>query len=470
MEPLARAPLLWPAQAEFLESDAYITAAFTGASVGKTVALCEKVIKDHVRNDGWWAGRVDYNARPLMMVMGAPHEKYLSARLIPEFRACVANMEERIGRGLRKKTGRYRDGWFGNNVGRRQEMANCTDIVFYPLPTKDSAVAVDICGLYIDEVTMLSDVEIWRRSLQRVRDSRARWRGVGVVGTPEEDHFIYEALVDPVTGEPRKGVRIITGSALQNPKTNIEWFEQIGQQASPIFKEMQVMGKWVRGAGGQRFANTFSLDRHVAKMTFDKRRLRFDIGWDPGYRTGGVVIAYRTPQNIWCIVDEITIKDMTTEEVCDELMRRGYTRANIRYIGMDPRDSDKHRSTSRVTDAEIVYRKMGIRPKRKHIGIKTGEIYVRLDVLETLLDQDRLLVSDHLVPRSSFAPGLINSIRNFATRKMKEDEENFVDVPTTDTVERWKHFIDALHYCLMEYEQPEYRKVVMARTRSPLSL
>ena len=464
MSSSARPPIIWPGQAEMLESDAYITAVFSGASFGKSYILCEKVLKDHSRQDGWWNGRVDYNSRPLMMVVGAPHEKYLGLRTVPEFKAALQNLEERVGRTLRKKTGRYRDGWYGNALGRRQEMANCVDVVFYPLPTKDSAVAVDVCGLYIDEVTMLTDVEIWRRSMQRVRDPRALWRGMAVVGTPEEDHFIHEALIDPMTGEARKGVKVITASTLQNPKINIEWFEQIGQQASGIFKEMQVLGKWVRGAGGQRFAHVFSLERHTAKMTFDKSKIKVSIGIDPGYRTGSAIVGYQHG-NVWCIIDEVVIKDMTTEEVCDELLKRGYNKKNIQYIGMDPRDSDKHRSTSRVTDAEIVYRKMGIRPKRTHVGYRTGEVQVRLDVLETLLDRDRILINEDLVPRSPSAGGIVNSLRNFATRKLKGDAENFTDVPTTDTLERWKHSVDAVHYLLMEYEKPEYRKVALSPTR-----
>lgn len=461
----SRPPILWPGQGEFLESEAYITAAFTGAGYGKSLILCEKMLKDHVRQDDWWKGRVDYHTRPLMMVFGAPHEKYLALRDVPEFKSALANMEERIGRSLHRKTGRNRDGWYGNGAERRQEMLNCVNIVFYPLPTKDAAVAVDVCSLYIDEVTMLSDVEIWRRSIQRVRDSRALWRGIAIVGTPEEDHFIHDALIDPITNEPRKGVKIVNGSALENTKTNIEWFEQMGSQSSSIFKEMQVMGRWVRGAGGQRFARLFSLERHTATMTFDKSRFKFNVGWDPGYRTGSVIIAYHHPNKTWCVVDEIVIRDMTTEEVCDELLSRGFNASNIRYMGMDPRDANKRKSNSRATDAEIVYRKMGIRVKKHHIGARTGDLYVRLDVLEGLLDENRLLISSHLIPSSPTSPGFINSIRNFATRKIKSDAENFTDAPTTDTMERWKHAIDSFHYCIMTDEQPEYRKVVQSPTR-----
>lgn len=465
---MSRAPLLWPGQAEFLESDAYITAMFTGAGFGKSTTLCEKVIKDHTKNDGWWKDRVDYNTRPLQFVLGAPHEKYLSARLIPEFKSALLSMEDRIGRTLRKKTGRHRDGWHANNAGRRQELANCTDVLFYPLPTRDSAVAVDVAGFYIDEVTMLSDVEIWRRSIQRVRDPRALWRGIAVVGTPEEDHFIHEALIDPSTGEPRPGVRVITASTLENPLIPVEWFQQIGQQASEVFKEMQVMGRWVRGAGGQRFAHVFDIDRHTAPMRFDKSLIQFDVGWDPGYRLGSVIIAYHDARtNRWCIVDEIVIRNTTTEEVCDELLRRGYSRKNIRYMCMDPRDAGKQRSISRATDADVVYRKMGIRVKKHHVGYKTGEVHVRLDVLEQLLKEDRIIINRDLVSRSPSTPGVVNGIRNFATRKAV-DGENFTDRPTTETMEKYKHFVDAIHYILMQYERPTYQRVIFQPQRGAL--
>jgi hypothetical protein len=158
-------------------------------------------------------------------------------------------------------------------------------------------------------------------------------------------------------------------------------------------------------------------------------------------------------------VDEVVIRDMTTEQVCDELLVRGYNFTNIRYIGLDPRDANKRRSTSETTDAEIIYRKLKVRPKHRIIK-NTGHLHVRLDVIANMLAGGKIVFAEHLKPKGTSSPGVINGLRNFATRKMKDDPENFIDEPTTETKEKWKHYVDAMHYIFMEYEKGEYQRVV----------
>lgn len=474
---ISKIEMVWPGQREFLESEAHITAMLTGAGYGKSRILCERIIKDHARQDYWWQGRAEYNTNPLIFMVGAAHEQHLADNTVPLFRANLDRIEAAIGRSLRKRTGRNRDGWFGSLGHRRQEMANCVDIIFKSFPTKENAVAVTVAGLYFDEVTMFKDVEIWRRSMQRVRDPRVVTLPNGkpshfvcAVGTPEEDHFIHDVLIDSVTGKPFPGVRLIMDASIKNPVLPDSWFETAGRQTSRLFKEMQVMGRWVRGAGGQRFANVFDADKHVVHLRrpTGPSGIKFDIGWDPGYRTGSVIVAWQRPRDgVWFLIDEIVITDMTTQEVCTELLRRGYNKFNIRTINMDPRD-DKQRSTSRVTDGQIVRERLGIRPNNKHIGEKTGHLYVRLDVIETLLTEGKLFISDSLLPKAANQLGMINALKNFATRKADQDPEQFIDKPTRDSLERWKHPIDALHYILMQYERGVYTRIVRTPHREQL--
>lgn len=462
--------MIWPGQKEFIFSEAETTAFLTGAGAGKSFALCQRIVRDHAKQDYWWEGRAEFNTQPILFVVGAAHEAYLAENTVPMLRATLDRTERMIGRTLRKKTGRDRDGWFGAVGHRRQEMANCVDIIIKSFPTKENAVAVTCAGMYFDEVTMLSDVEIWRRSMQRAREPRAKkdpltgrpYNYVACVGTPEEDHFIHDVLIDSTTGEPFPGNKIIMGSSLSNPMLPMRWFENQAHSGH-LFKSMQVMGRWVKGAGGQRFAHIFREDHHIVHLAKPAvtSLIKYDLGWDPGYRTGSVLIAWQRPRDgVIFIVDEIVISDMTTHEVCAELLRRGYSARNIRYIGMDPRDANKERSTSRVTDLQIVYEKLGVRPRAHHIGAKSGELYVRLDVIEEMLRNDQIFVNDALKPRSNQQLGLVNSLKNFATRKTDADKEKFVDKPTRDTLERWKHSIDALHYVLLCLSAGTYQKVV----------
>jgi hypothetical protein len=38
--------------------------------------------------------------------------------------------------------------------------------------------------------------------------------------------------------------------------------------------------------------------------------------------------------------------------------------------------------------------------------------------------------------------------------------------PTPETLERWKHYIDAMHYVFMEFERGEYQRVVPMAKRA----
>jgi len=461
--------MLWRGQSEFLLADTKVSGMFTGAGYGKTKVLCQRALKDQSAQDGWWLSPLagDWSHNHIKIIMGAPHDRYLVTRLIPGFRGEISWIESLVGRKLRGDTGRGRDGWFGASNEKKQEMRNACDFLFYPLHSPESAVATDAAGLYIDEVTMIKDVETWNRSVMRIRDPRANILRIACVGTPEEDHFIKDIMIDPETGLARAGYTVVTDSSINNPVLSLDYFEQIGLESSEAFVKMQVMGEWCTGLGGQRFAGVWDQNEHVRRMEITPHTpgIKFHMGWDPGYRLGAVVIMYRHPRDFWCIVDQVVIRDMTTREVCEEIKRRGYNKHNIEFIGMDPRDATKRRSNSRVTDFEIIYEELGIKP-RKRVGPGAKDaVRVRCDAIAQLLKDNRLFVNEAIKPRNSSEIGVINSIKLFATRKMRSDEDNFSDYITAETKEKWKHFIDALGYVFSYFEAAIYRQVFRRRKR-----
>ncbi len=88
------------------------------------------------------------------------------------------------------------------------------------------------------------------------------------------------------------------------------------------------------------------------------------------------------------------------------------------------------------------------------------DLRVRLDVLEGLLRQDRLLFNSKIMPSSKTALGCVNAFRNFALRPIP-DTELFRDVPTAATMRLWKHPIDALHYVLLHYDKAAYQRATL---------
>ena len=123
-------------------------------------------------------------------------------------------------------------------------MENGTTFYFYGLHESGNAVAMDSIGLYIDEVTMLRNQDIWQRAQNRCRDPRANTQRIRVVGTPEKGHFIYDDFYDNDIVKP--GCEVFTASSLTNPLLTDQFFQTMAS-ASDFYIDMQyiVTGKQI---------------------------------------------------------------------------------------------------------------------------------------------------------------------------------------------------------------------------------
>lgn len=427
--------------------------------------LIRKAVKHSCEEDGWWERCYDWRGNPLKYLLGAPQNKYLVTRLIPGFKGELDHWKQIIGRDLRAETGRNGDGFFAGASEIRQEMANGVTFYFYSLHDEKSAVGADMSFVGVDEGTMLKNPSIWNRVQQRRRDPRAQRRVTAVVGTPEKGSFLYNDFFDH-NEMPKPGVAVFTDSSLKNPLLDEQFFDVL-EGATDAYIDAQVMGKFVKGISGQKFADVFQEERHMCPVNIGPHQAgpMFDIGWDPGSSSGSIIIAYyKASVKKWYVVDEINIGFGSvhgTEDGCRELLRRGYNKRNIRRIFMDPKDATKHHSTGggNVTDENTVYKIMGIRPRVTSIEGFNAHLRTRIEVLRKMFKEDRIMLNEKLRMRNRMARGLVNSLNNFATEPSKIDDTRFIDVPTSDTKKDWKHSIDALHYILMNYECEDYRAV-----------
>ena len=469
MPSLDDAPIVWEGQAEFLEEEeADIVALLTGAGYGKTKILVDKCIRNVARQDNWHLNRPGAHLDHLKFIYAAPHDKYLTERSIPAMKAACDLFEGLTGRRLRATTGRSRDGYFGGGT-KRQEFRNGVDVLYYPLYDASSAVSVDAGGVFVDEATLLTHPDVWLRLQQRLRDPRAKFHQTCIVGTPEEDHFIRDLLADE-EGNAMPGVKIINGSSVENPMLPMSWFEQMGQQASPAYIKAQVHGGWVAGMGGQRFAEVLKPEMigNMAGLTPLNTAHKFYLGWDPGYATGAVVVLYYyAPHRQWWVFDEVAITGQTTQQTCDALIAKGYNRNNVLGIGVDI-DARKLRSSAvnaTYTDYNVIRENFGQTPQFLHNQHAFNrELRLRLDVIDTLMSDGRLVFNKALEKKSRTALGVINSIRKFALKKI-EGTDLFEDKPTPETLRLWKHFIDAIHYALVHFDKATYER--LHRRRGP---
>jgi len=460
---------VWSAQVELLLAKEDIVGMFTGAGYGKTKVLCWRSLMDCAEQDDWYHdenGRLDpqWSINPLVFLMGAPTGRYIVDRLVPEHTGIIREWEAIYGRRLTKRTGRLRNGYFDDDRRRRLEMTNGVSFFYRGFDKEESAVATNASSLYVDEATMLTAQGIWSRATMRVRDPRAKKLTIACTGTPELGHFLYSEFHDPVTGVVRPGYRVIQDATINNPVLSAKYFSRYFNSGSS-FVDMQVMGKWTQGGGGQRFVGSFSPHRNVQHINISPTLpgVKFSIGWDPGFSTGHVVIMYfKRSTKRWYVVDEIPIVGKTTEEICHELMRRGYHArfGNIDMIGLDPNDAVKRRSTNKVTDYEIIRRLLGIAPKYVDVKGFNAELRLRCDVIAKMLEDGRLVFNSTMLPTESRSPGCINSILGFTLKPLEKGVEGeYDDHPTESTKKRWKHAIDAIHYVLMWHETNTYERV-----------
>lgn len=459
---------VWPAQAELLSAEEAIVGMFTGAGYGKTRTLCLRGTMDSLKQNGWWK-KLDFAPKdPLHFIYGAPHSMYITARLAPEQRNVVNTLERATGYTLTKTTGRGRDGYFDSSQTRRLEMANGVTIQFTGLDKEEKAVAVNAAGLYVDEATMLPSQNIWTRATMRVRDPRAICKSIVCTGTPELGHFLHEEFFDPLTKKVRPGYRVITDSTINNPVIDLDFFKRY-QNANEAFVDMQVFGKWTQGQGGQRFAHLLRPEIHYRPMNINMTHpgAKFAIGWDPGYATGQVVVMYyKQSTQQWLVLREIPITGMSTRDVCKILLSWGLHghRGNIDAILMDPNDANKRKSNGPMTDQDIVYEELGVRPKFKRKMNYNSQLRTRNDVLADFLARGKIIFNEDMLPIHSRQPGVINSVLNFELKSAvkTDDESRFEDKVTASTNKLWKHAIDAIHYVLMHYEDAVYKRIEWA--------
>ena len=462
--------VFWPGQAEFLSSESDEVALITGAGYGKSHVLGYKAVDIVLRNQGWHHGHTGADVNHLRIALGAPDKKFLDKRSIPAVREAISVIERMSGKRITARTGRGKDGFFGGHHPRI-EFISAIDLDCYPLVDESSAVAVDLAAFLVDEVTMLKNRNILHRIRNRVRDERrSLFMQKAFVGTPETSHWFYDEFYDEY-GDVKANKHVIRASSLENPFLPDAWFESM-KEAGEVYVRQQVLGEWVRGRSGERFADAFDMRADCIPMKVDprNRKYRFMIGIDPGYRTRSrLVIWYNKSQDEFWVVDEIVIKNNTTEDSAKQLASMGYGRHNIQLIGCDV-DAAKNRSGKREIDT--IKKILGKTPRYRggHHSLNK-ESRLREDYIYKLLKEERLKINAKLIPRSSKTHCLVNALRFYSHRSFKNQEGEYVDKPSQETMQKWKHPIDALHYVLLWTDRKGYKPIQMAysltRSRDP---
>lgn len=456
---------MWKGQSEFYASEADEVALLCGAGYGKSHILGYKAVHHVLKNQGWHHASGGADLRPLRQLVTAPASKYLTQVTIPYIRAAIRDIEERSGQKLTASSGRGRDGFIGGQQPQIEFASGITTTCF-PLVDESSVVGYDAFSALVDEVTFVSKRAAVDRLRNRVRDSRALFRQIAYAGTPEQGHWFYDEMHE-MDGSVKAGKHVITASSLENPTLPDEWFQRMAE-AGEFYVRQQVMGEWVQGSSGERFAHIFDPSRHCIPMPGHGPGSgeKYILAFDPGYRTGSWLILWHNKSTgEWWVIDELVVDGMTVEECCQHWLDKGYRRRDFGSVATG-HDVDKRR-TGHETDQQVIKRMFGHRPRFKGGSAPDNvDVRIREDAIDKLLREGRLKLNIELLPRNRKVRCLANSLKQYRKRVVDIDgEKTILEQQDSATKRKWAHPIDALHYGLLHSETRLY-----AQVRLPYSL
>jgi hypothetical protein len=190
-------------------------------------------------------------------------------------------------------------------------------ILFRPVEEFERLRGTNLAWFGIDELTYTQE-ESWLRLEGRLRDPKAtRLCGFGV-WTPKGYDWVYRRFL----ASPTPGYKAILAQANENRfllEKIPDFYLRLRDSYDQKFYEQEVLGLYLNLDGG-RVYSSFDRNLHVKDVSIDPRRpllWALDFNVDPM----SSVVAQKDGAVIR-VVDEIFLRHSTTQDACDEFLRR----------------------------------------------------------------------------------------------------------------------------------------------------
>ena len=213
----------------------------------------------------------------------------------------------------------------------------------------------------INEVASCSELA-FKRFLGRIRDSRAKFRQLAMVGTPEGFNWTYEYFWE----KRRSDTNLVIGDATANTHVHPDYFEDLRQSYDPLMAKQYIDGIPVN-LHANAAIHAFDRKTHVKEIDYDPLypiwvALDFNVGvmaasiCQPSVGAKRMHRGMKKPYDI-AVVDELAIHSSNTEELADRLID-WVGIDNLDWVSIFPDPAGRARHTNAAyTDIDILRQK-----------------------------------------------------------------------------------------------------------------
>ena len=190
-------------------------------------------------------------------------------------------------------------------------------ILFRPVDEFERLRGTNLAWFGLDELTYTQE-ESWLRLEGRLRDPIANRLCGFAVWTPKGYDWVYQKFI----AEKVAGYEMVTAPPEENRfllEKVPDFYERLKSSYDPKFYEQEVMGVYLSMAGGRVYSG-FDRSLHIREIEVDPGRTLFwalDFNVDPM----SSVIVQKVAGRV-LVLDEIVIRQATTEQACEEFMKR----------------------------------------------------------------------------------------------------------------------------------------------------
>ena len=248
-------------------------------------------------------------------------------------------------------------------------------IIFRSVDEYEHLRGSNLAWFGVDELTYAPE-EAWLRLEARLRDPKASRRCGFAVWTPRGYDWVYRKFVS----DPVKGYHVTMAKPYENRfllEKVPDYYDRLKNSYDEHLFKQEAMGEYLHMNAGLVYT-AFNRDDHVKDVPV-QRNLPLLWSLDFNVTPMASVVAQRVGSELH-VVDEIVLRDATTEQACEQLCERYWQHHEVTVTG-DASGYGRHTSGGR--DYEIVRNVLDRAGIRATIDVDTHNPHVR-DRVDTM--------------------------------------------------------------------------------------
>jgi hypothetical protein len=321
-----------PSQKRFHQSEARFKGFSGPIGSGKSQALCQEAIRLSYLNQGRTG------------LLGAPTYPMLRD-------ATQTTLFEILGANSIS---------YDHNRGENTLVFNDTGsrILFRPMDEFERLRGTNLAWFGLDELTYTQE-EAWLRLEGRLRDPKATQLCGFAAWTPKGYDWVYRKFI----AKPVKGYETILAKPFENRhllKQTADFYDRLKDSYDERFYKQEVLGEYLNFNAAQVY-NSFSREDHVQDLRAD-RNLPLLWALDFNVTPMSSVVAQKAGDKI-LVLDEIVIHHATTQQACEEFMKRfPWSNARVLIYGDA---SGYHHQTTGASDYDMIETYFAVHANRR---------------------------------------------------------------------------------------------------------